>query len=634
MKPWIQSALGALALAIVITLDLCACGPTGASRAAEERWEAPSFAFRDQHGAPLSDQSLRGQVWIADFFFTRCTSICPGLTARFVLLQSELDAPGLRFVSFSVDPGHDTPEVLARYAQQWNPGEARWLLASTTPEGLARTAEGLRVAVHATGDVRDPIFHSNHFLLVDQQGRVRGSYDSEDEQALAELRAAARRLGNEKDAQQLAARDGKTLFTSLGCAACHADARLAPPLGGLLGREVALDGGKTVTADLAYLEQSILDPWALLVAGYGPTMPRYSGHLDARELQALVTYVGSGELHAGGAPQASAPAAQQETDPICNMKVTVTADTPSARYEGRSYWFCCESCRERFAADPKRYAATAPPPAPKEPAAEQGSLAPGEHIQVAFVIDAGAEVVDFAGPWGVFEYAHVEGREDSPFQLFIVAESKQPLKVSGGMTVVPDYTFSDAPAPKLVVIPALGGEPSPALLEWVQRTAKQAQLTLSVCNGSFVLGAAGLLSGKTATAHHGAFGFFAATFPDVKLKRGARYVDSGNVATAGGLTSGIDLALHVVERFFGRAAAERTATDLEYQGQGWKDPDSNTAFGKRPVSTAEHPICPVCEMELHGQGTLKSEFRGRSYGFCSEGCKKLFDRTPERFVDP
>ncbi len=261
--------------------------------------------------------------------------------------------------------------------------------------------------------------------------------------------------------------------------------------------------------------------------------------------------------------------------------------------------------------------------------------APGKgRIAVAFLLAPGAEVVDFAGPWGVFEYVFPPDVEVAPFQLYTVAESAAPLKVSGGMTIIPNYTLAKAPQPKVIVVPAQGRKPSPAVLAWLRKAARKADLTMSVCNGSFVLAKAGLLAGKEATAHHGAYALFAADYPDIKVKRGARFVDAGNVSTAGGLTSGIDLALHVVERYYGREVAEQTATALEYQGQGWKDPNSNVAFATKPVSTDEHPICPLCEMEVDKRTAFHEVYRGRTYWFCSEGCKKRFDATPERFVEP
>ena len=266
-----------------------------------------------------------------------------------------------------------------------------------------------------------------------------------------------------------------------------------------------------------------------------------------------------------------------------------------------------------------------------EPVGRKLTPPQGGSISVAVVLSSDAEVVDFAGPWGVFEYANVAGRDTPPFHLYTVGDTAAPIKCSGGMTIVPDCTFADAPRPKIIVIPAMG-EPSPALLSWVRDASKSADLTMSVCNGSFVLAKAELLAGKTVTSHHGGYGQLAAMFPDVTVKRGARFVDDANISTAGGLTSGIDLALHVVERYFGRDAAEQTARDLEYQGQGWKDPNSNAAFASRPISTDDKPVCPVCEMAVVRGEAITETYQGRTFYFCSDECKKLFDSRRDLFT--
>ncbi|MEQ1500972.1 MAG: DJ-1/PfpI family protein [Myxococcota bacterium] len=257
----------------------------------------------------------------------------------------------------------------------------------------------------------------------------------------------------------------------------------------------------------------------------------------------------------------------------------------------------------------------------------------GRPIPVAFVLGRDAELVDFAGPWGVFEYVALEGRKAAPFELFTVAETAKPLRVSGGLTVVPDYTFANVPAPKVIVVPAMG-EPSAGMLAWLKRTSPSTDLTMSVCNGSFVLARAGLLDGKTVTAHHGAYGILSASFPAVTVRRGARFVDDGRISTAGGLTSGIDLALHVVERYFGRDVAEATASQLEYQGQGWKDPDSNAVFASRPASTPDRSVDPVCEMQVDPEVALVETYRGQEYFFCSKSCRSTFDADPARFLSP
>ena len=121
-------------------------------------------------------------------------------------------------------------------------------------------------------------------------------------------------------------------------------------------------------------------------------------------------------------------------------------------------------------------------------------------------------------------------------------------------------------------------------------------------------------------------------FPNIDLKRGARFVENGNLATAGGLSSGIDLALRVVERYYGREVAQQTAYTMEYQGQGWMDPNSNNAYAVAPVSTAEHPLCQVCGMDVDPKIAAKSVYKGTTYYFCSNDDKKTFDTDPEKFV--
>ncbi|MCM3870636.1 MAG: DJ-1/PfpI family protein [Pyrinomonadaceae bacterium] len=193
-------------------------------------------------------------------------------------------------------------------------------------------------------------------------------------------------------------------------------------------------------------------------------------------------------------------------------------------------------------------------------------------IPVAFAISEGVTVIDFAGPWEVFQDVHVTSRgkemdEQMPFELFTVSEKTEPLTGSGGLKLVPDYTFNTAPQAKIVVVPAQRG--SDALHAWLRKVTETTDVTMSVCTGAFQLGKAGLLSGKSATTHHDFLDRFAKTFPDVNVKRGLRFVEGDKISTAGGLSSGIDLALRVVDRYFGREVALATATYMEYQSKGW-----------------------------------------------------------------
>jgi transcriptional regulator GlxA family with amidase domain len=213
------------------------------------------------------------------------------------------------------------------------------------------------------------------------------------------------------------------------------------------------------------------------------------------------------------------------------------------------------------------------------PAIESGKhrlAAPEGRIPVAFVLTDGATMIDFAGPWEVFQDVMVPERggpmsNQHPFDLYTVGGSREPVRTSGGMTVLPDHTFADAPMPKVVVVGAQRG--APGLTEWLAKAHAGGAVVMSVCTGAFKLADTGLLDGKRATTHHDFYDRFRERFPKVELVESRRFVESGErLYTAGGLTSGIDLALHVVELYFGRPAAQRTAEYMEYQGDGWKQP--------------------------------------------------------------
>lgn len=201
-------------------------------------------------------------------------------------------------------------------------------------------------------------------------------------------------------------------------------------------------------------------------------------------------------------------------------------------------------------------------------------------IPVAYPLSAGVVEVDFTGPWGIFGSVMLPGKDMvMPFHQYTVAESKAPLRTDSGLTVVPDYTFETAPQPKIIVIPAQGNVPE-GMLPWIRKASTGTDVTMSVCVGAFTLAKTGLLDGKSATTHHSTYKRFANQFPKVHLVRGVRFVDEGNVATAGGLTCGSDLAMHIVERYFGRKLTEDTAYYLEYQSVGWKDPSSNAIYAR------------------------------------------------------
>jgi transcriptional regulator GlxA family with amidase domain len=250
-------------------------------------------------------------------------------------------------------------------------------------------------------------------------------------------------------------------------------------------------------------------------------------------------------------------------------------------------------------------------------------------IPVAFLISEGAVVIDFCGPWEVFERVYLPERKHDAFSLYTVAETAAPITAAGGLKITPNYTIANAPAPKVIVIPAQSPA-SEATKNWIRNATKNTDVTMSVCTGAFVLASTGLLSGKPATTHHGAYVDLATQFPDIHVQRGARFVEVGNLASAGGLTSGMDLAFRVVERYFGRDVASQTATLLEYQGQGWLNPNSNSEFAGPIKQSANHPVCAVCGMEI--DRSLSSTYKGKTYYFCVREHKQHFDASPEQFA--
>ena len=251
-------------------------------------------------------------------------------------------------------------------------------------------------------------------------------------------------------------------------------------------------------------------------------------------------------------------------------------------------------------------------------------------INVAFPISDGAVVIDFCGPYEVFR---VVGGKDGKlaFKLYTVADKIAPITTSGGMIVMPNYTFETAPAPKVVVIAAQNAA-SDAMIKWIRETSKATDVTMSICAGAFVLAQTGLLAGKAATTYHFAYTDLAMQYPDIKVKRGYRFVEEGNIATAGGLTSGMDLALRVVERYYGREKALKTADTLEYQGEGWKD-SSGAANQKYAKNDPTEQTCVICGMPVDVKNALNSSYHGHTYYFCSQGHKDTFDQAPEKALE-
>jgi transcriptional regulator GlxA family with amidase domain len=203
-------------------------------------------------------------------------------------------------------------------------------------------------------------------------------------------------------------------------------------------------------------------------------------------------------------------------------------------------------------------------------AAGVGPLPQRDRIRVAFLLGESTNMIDTAGPWEVFQDAHdmSAGNMRMPFELFTVAPDREARQMTGGFHTRAHYSFADAPQPHVIVVPAHRG--SDAARDWLRSASAGADVTMSVCTGAFKLAQAGLLEGLPVTTHHDFWDQFAREHPTIELRRGPRFVDNGRIASAGGLTSGIDLALHIVRRYLGEESAAATATYMEYASEAWR----------------------------------------------------------------
>ena len=196
------------------------------------------------------------------------------------------------------------------------------------------------------------------------------------------------------------------------------------------------------------------------------------------------------------------------------------------------------------------------------------------HVGI-YVFDE-VEVLDFAGPFEIFSTAsrvfhRLNPDSESPFQVFTVGASRTQIRARGGLIVEPHFSFDEHPAIDVLLIP--GGVVTaelerPSVISWIAATARSAELTASVCTGAFLIGKAGLLAGKSATTHWEDVAELRRLLPDTRVLEETRWVDEGVVVTSAGISAGLDMSLHIVERLAGKELAVRTARQMEYE---WRD---------------------------------------------------------------
>lgn len=176
---------------------------------------------------------------------------------------------------------------------------------------------------------------------------------------------------------------------------------------------------------------------------------------------------------------------------------------------------------------------------------------------VGILLFPGVEIIDFTGPYEVFEAAGAK--------VITITEDGKPITAGGSLKITPDYSFDNFPGADIIVLP--GGNvdhENQKIIQWVKKMNESSEKLFSVCNGAMFLSQAGLLDGLSATTFFGLIPRLEKLTPNAKISRQHRLVDNGHIITSAGLSAGIDAALHIVGTYLGTGRAQEIATSLEY----------------------------------------------------------------------
>jgi len=180
------------------------------------------------------------------------------------------------------------------------------------------------------------------------------------------------------------------------------------------------------------------------------------------------------------------------------------------------------------------------------------------------------EVLDFAGPFEVFSLTTIPQQDKKPFVVKTVSQTGNMVMARNGLKIQPDYSFENASEFDILVIPGgYGAEQieihNDILIEWIKSRANGVELMTSVCTGAFLLAKAGLLDEKRATTHWMDIDRLEKEFPKVIVKRDVKFVEEGAIITSGGISAGINMCFHIVEKLLGKEIAQATAKRMEYE---------------------------------------------------------------------
>ncbi len=182
-----------------------------------------------------------------------------------------------------------------------------------------------------------------------------------------------------------------------------------------------------------------------------------------------------------------------------------------------------------------------------------------------------AEVLDFSGPFEVFTTAARVCGGKVPFQVLLIGETGETVTARAGYRVLPDCSIRNHPALDVLIV--AGGVHTEemakeSVLSWLAEQAYTTPVMASVCTGAFLLAAAGVLTSQRVTTHWEDIADLRHAFPGLEVVDGVRWVDQGAILTSGGISAGIDMSLHLVERLHSRELALQTARQMEFD---WRE---------------------------------------------------------------
>lgn len=189
-------------------------------------------------------------------------------------------------------------------------------------------------------------------------------------------------------------------------------------------------------------------------------------------------------------------------------------------------------------------------------------------LNVAIFIFNDVEVLDFAGPFEVFSVAS-QLHQNRLFNVFTLAENKNPVKAINGLSVNPDYCFETAPKADILII--AGGEGTKALLKHpkvlnnLKTIHNHTTYTATICSGSRIAAVLGLLDGKPYCTHHQVYDDMLNLVPTAIPQKSKRFTNSGKLYTSGGISAGIDLSFHLLNKIYGNEVVKTTASYMEYR---------------------------------------------------------------------